>query len=343
MRIFALGSNGSSQLGLRDDADRNTPCELTLPPQLAEDHIASIASGGNHTLFLTQSGSIYATGDIRLGPNPESENVYELAAPLDLPTIKLCAATWSASIFVTTTDHVMTCGHGSKGEVGRGESREVFYSLSEIPAFPPQGLQVIDLSASMSHVVAVLSNGDVYGWGGGRQGQLGQPSLDVLLPRKIDGVPFQVCRAVCGKSFTCFFSSPEQGEVMILGNGKSDRFGLNSAIPRAIPGWKQISASWGGMLVLKDDGKLLGFGRNDRGQLGPSDLPPLASISAGSEHALAVTTDGKVLTWGWGEHGNCGEPIDDQKDVKGRCNTLEVPSPIGLVHGGCATSLIVTD
>ena len=124
--------------------------------------------------------------------------------------------------------------------------------------------------------------------------------------------------------------------------GKNDRFGVRAKAPTAVPGWKQIAASWGSIYVLKDSGELVAWGRDDHGQLPPPGLPPIEMISAGSEHCLAVTKAGKVLAWGWGEHGNCGEPTDANGDVKGRWNEIEVLGTVDRVFAGCATSFIST-
>ncbi|TKA70058.1 hypothetical protein B0A55_06243 [Friedmanniomyces simplex] len=112
-------------------------------------------------------------------------------------------------------------------------------------------------------------------------------------------------------------------------------------MPLVVPGWKDVAASWGSIYVLKDDGELLGFGRDDHGQLPPPGLPPVQAIAAGSEHCIALTKAGKVLAWGWGEHGNCGEPTDARGDVKGHWNEIDMPGSVRAVFAGCATSFVV--
>lgn len=343
MQVYALGSNGSGQLGIGHKDDASIPSRLKVPASLANDEIVNIASGGNHTLICTASGAVYGTGSNDGGALMSSEAEYERVFKIDLSPIKLCAATWDASIFVTTDDRVLTTGTGVRGELGSGPDVKQWCFASLLPEFPPNGLSVIDLSASMGHVVTILSDGSAWGWGNGKQGQLGEPHQDSWTPRKMQEVTFPAVRVVCGKSFSCFFSGTDQGQVCLLGNSKSDRFALTTTLPKQIPRWHQVTASWGSALILLDDGKLLRYGRNDRGQLGPDDVPLLSQIRAGSEHVVAVTRDGRALTWGWGEHGNCGEPVDDQKDVKGKFNQFDIPGRIKFVHAGCATSFVVTE
>ncbi|PNS13787.1 RCC1 repeat-containing protein [Sphaceloma murrayae] len=343
MRLFALGSNGAGQLGLGHTQDISTPVEVAIPDQLKRQKIKSIASGGNHTVILTEDGDVWATGAHRGSQDSVSETESSRLIPI-FSDVQHVAALWSATVLVHNDQRISTFGYGTKGELGHGPALIETHAPAKILDFPPVDVSIVDISASMGHIVVVLSSGDAYGWGQGRQGQLGEPHQTTWTPRKIDGAPFPIVKAACGKDFTCFFSSPAQGNVFLLGHNKIDRFGLKVAMPESFSPWTQVAASWGSVYVLLDDGSLSGFGRDDRGQLGPNELlPKLSGISAGSEHVLALNTNGKTLTWGWGEHGNCGEPVDNQKDVKGRFNVLEVPSEATFVHAGCATSFIVVD
>ena len=126
----------------------------------------------------------------------------------------------------------------------------------------------MQVMACMAHVVAVLDDGGVYGWGKGRKGQLGDVGADSWTPRRVSGLQVKVERAVCGKDFTCLFGNARDGEVQMLGPDGRDRFNLKSSTPLKVPGWKGVCASWGNVFVLQDNGRLLAWGRDDHGQLG---------------------------------------------------------------------------
>ena len=192
----------------------------------------------------------------------------------------------------------------------------------------------------MSHTIAVLSNGDVYGWGRGRKGQLGEPAEEVWSPRRVAGLDFKAVKAVCGTDFTLVLGEPSIGHMTILGRHRNDRFGIRSSAPSNIEGWSNVAASWCSLLLLNSSGSVAAWGRDDHGQLAPTELPAIEAIAAGSEHCLALTKPGSVLAWGWGEHGNCGSPIDERGDVKARWNELGVPGRVINVFAGCATSFI---
>lgn len=345
MPLFSLGSNGSGQLGLGHKDDVTKPCPVSLPDDALP--FISIRAGGNHTILLTSSGQVYVTGENSDGRGsiwpPISQ--YTTFTPTRLKKVKLCAATWDASIFVHSIYYhaITVCGTGLKGELGLGPTDPTAESPMFPLSFPPMDTRVVDLAACMGHVVTVLSIGHVWGWGNGSQGQLGQPSEIVWQPRKINGLDFRATRAVCGKDFTVIFGSPEEGKFAIIGLEKRDRFHVRATAPQHVKGWVDVQATWGSIFVLYKDGTLSGWGRNDHGQLPPQNLPPIRSFAAGSEHVVAVTASGKAIAWGWGEHGNCGEPVDDQKDVKGRWNELVTNGEVIGVAAGCATTWIMTN
>lgn len=358
--VYAIGSNGSGQLGIGHKEDVSVPKEVLFDSSetpLSQDP-PLIRAGGNHTLLLS-GGQLYCSGDPSSGacgllpellqPHPHFRKVILDKEASSNPQYKVifCAATWEASFVVKNDNHgratqVYSFGTGNKGELGIGEL--IFHSPKAqlVKDFPPPDTEVVDLAASVNHVVAVLSNGDVYGWANGRKGQLGQSHDIVYSPRRISDVGFKVARAVCGREFTYLVSIPEDGQHAILG---TDKWNVMTGAPKNVKNWKDVGASWGSIYVLLQSGELLSWGRDDHGQLAPPNLPELSHIAVGSEHALGLTIHGDVLAWGWGEHGNCG-PTTADGDVRGRWNViasskyLPADSKIMSIGSGCATSWI---
>jgi protein ATS1 len=353
--LYAIGSNGSGQLGIGHLEDVSVP-KPAIFGGTAPQHVTQIRAGGNHTLLLS-SGNLYCSGDPSsgaCGPKSEptsAEHQFEEALLFSQDSgksrIVLCAASWEASIIVLQNEDgraikIYSFGTGNKGELGLGELIFRSSKPQSLKDFPPAGTEVVDLAASVSHIIAVLSNGDVYGWGNGRKGQLGQPQSIVYSPRKVEGIDFKVVRAVCGREFTYLAGENGMGEHLILG---SDKWAVKSSAPTNSAGWKDIGSTWGSIFVLHVDGSICSWGRDDHGQLGPHGLPLLSQIAIGSEHALGLTTEGDVIAWGWGEHGNCG-PNTTAGDVKGRWNViasskyLPPGSKISTIGAGCATSWV---
>ena len=353
--VFALGSNGSGQLGIGHKEDVSVPKPAIFHPNTPDSVVIQYATGGNHTLLLFQSGELFYSGD-------SSTGACGLVAQSEVPvfrevrlrrgnerfgTIVQIAATWEASFILSLDEDgkrtkLYSFGIGMKGELGLGELIIRTPEATQIKDFPPPNTQIIELSAAMGHVVTVLDNGDAYGWGNCRKGQAGEPSGVIAVPRKIEGIGFEVKRAVCCKETTCFLGEPEEGRIAVLG---SDKGKLKSEAPNNVRAWKDISSSWGNIFILKEDGSLHGWGRDDQGQIPPPNVSPLSKIAAGSEHVVALTKESDVISWGWGEHGNCGPTVENNV-VKGRWNILAASRflpPSTYIHSigaGCATSWV---
>ena len=452
MKLFAFGSNGSGQLGIGHEEDVSSPvqCHFTPAPN---DSIAKIAAGGNHTLILTKLGHVYAAGcneDNRCGPtqpssssdspetNTNSNNITSFKQVIltdqitgsTVDTFTHIAATWEGSILVSsytgppsqteTQDRVFVLGSSPRSELGLAlASGTAILPGKSLPAFPPNG-KILALASGMAHAVVVLSSGEVYGWGGARKGQLGEGLKGekiVGVPKRIEGIPFFVTGAVCGREFTVVFGRKEEGEILVLGD-KGNRWGVLDVREKeglglrvrererlcsgssGSGGWglgqetglgleqgrmgasvgsdsssafrwgvRDIGASWHGIYVLgfsganlktvgSDSGStadasgleerfLVAWGRNDRGQLPPADLPALQALAVGSEHVLVLLRDGSVAAFGWGEHGNCGPETDPHGNVAGLYKVIPVDVRDGErvvgVGAGCATSWVIVE
>ncbi|KAL8635038.1 MAG: hypothetical protein Q9228_007433 [Teloschistes exilis] len=351
--LFALGSNGSGQLGTGHTKDVNNAQQCYLINGLEHagtwpSPIRMVKGGGNYTLVLLEDGSLFVSGDLRTN-GTGSDAVAEFISVFnsvpntvfDGKKIKLCSALWDTSVIVTEDDEIYTVGSDSKAERGMGQG--VSGTFPKLNKFLPPGESIVDLASGLAHTIVVLSNGDVYGWGNGRKGQIGEPAGIVWKPRKIDGIYFKVVRAVCGREFSYLIGDPSNGHHTIIG---SDKWNVRSTAPVAMPDWLDIGATWGTVFVLDQSGKLHAWGRNDHGQLGVASHPDqIKAIAAGSEHAVILTQNGAVAFSGWGEHGNCGSGTDPQGDVKEWSqhfspNFAAKSFEILGIAAGCATSFV---
>ncbi|XP_064119634.1 E3 ubiquitin-protein ligase MYCBP2-like isoform X5 [Macrobrachium nipponense] len=61
---YTWGSNSYGQLGVGDLISRGSPVMIRLPPNV---RVTQVASGSNHTVFLTSGGQIYTCGDFQKG------------------------------------------------------------------------------------------------------------------------------------------------------------------------------------------------------------------------------------------------------------------------------------
>ncbi|KAF2445024.1 RCC1/BLIP-II [Karstenula rhodostoma CBS 690.94] len=344
-RLYVFGSNGEGQLGIQAEEIVQTPTIAHSWPE--EKGISAVCGGDNHTLIIASDGSLHHAGSaekLQLGPVPSGQPRIDHFEISDKMGVTLCAAACESSAYIRNEVPDMPGNTTATTILVEGTSRwgEGTFAENVLPH------TVIDFAAGNWHYVAILSNGDVFGWGKSRLDQLG-PKLSaqqrITEPTLIEeSIPFRPVKVVCGKEFTYLASDPSTGEHYLLGR---DKFSLRSSMPANIKGWKQIGATWHAVFVLHEDGSLTAWGKDNMWALLPSKLPLIEQIAVGSEHVLALTRDGRLISWGWGKHGNCGnlESLGDKVKndmVSGFWNEIEIPGTIKFFGAGFCTSFVLT-
>jgi protein ATS1 len=359
-KLFALGSNGRGKLGIGHENDAATPQMCIFDDQDVksigkEERILKIVAGGNHTIILFKSGAIFAAGSNECGqcnlPSRIAQisifkrvvvgDSYDPNPTSGAPRFVDVSATWEATFLLDTKGRVFSFGTGLKGELGRGNRLTVTGEIHDtpLPAFGNANSKIMRLYSGMRHSIAINNDGEVYGWGSCRKGELGadlQHRKEVWSPKKLS-VPFQCREAAVGRNFTIICGL---AACQILGQDQE----LHGIAELEHTPFEAIDAGWSTAYSFVNK-RVQAFGRNDRGQFPSDDLPDLSEFAAGSEHCLGLTSTGQALAWGWSEHGNCGQPTDSRGNVANRWNLLTVPldgdEVVLDVAAGCATSFII--
>uniref|UniRef100_A0A060TGQ4 ARAD1D25146p n=1 Tax=Blastobotrys adeninivorans TaxID=409370 RepID=A0A060TGQ4_BLAAD len=335
--MLRFGSNGSYQLGLGHDEDMDVPKRA----QDLDLHSHIVACGGNHTLVIDREGCLFGAGSNEQGQlgspvlGPSVHNFTRIDTDGLIWSLACCG--WANSVLVSRErDQVYTCGQGTKGELGLGMGITAAGEPMQVGQFPPEGTKVVQVASSLAHTAVLLDNGQVWGWGVARKGQLGAQDDKVAWSPVLayDPIGHSNAKAVtigCGREFTAI--GCDNGDIIVLGGEKA---GINK-VPK-IDNFKQIECGWSAVHVLTKDGSVISWGNNSHGQLAQSKLQGthISSIGAGTEHVVALTDSGSVLCWGWGEHGNCGPNYTD-----GQINQLNIKGT--RVFGGYATTWVFTD
>jgi alpha-tubulin suppressor-like RCC1 family protein len=138
---------------------------------------------------------------------------------------------------------------------------------------------VVDVFAGRDHNLAVTAGGAVYAWGYNANGELGN-----------------------GGS-----TNSNKPVRVLLSNG--------SALANVV----QVTAGANHSLGLRADGTVVGWGRNNYGQIGDGTfstrrravlvkgLSGVAQIAGGRQNSIAVTAGGSVYTWGEDIYGQLGD------------------------------------
>ncbi|GIY76787.1 x-linked retinitis pigmentosa GTPase regulator [Caerostris darwini] len=223
--VYSFGSNSEGQLGSADEQ----PVHLSpVRVQGLEGVTIKMLSGGaDHSLALTDKGTVYVWGSGSEGQIGPEEGHILIPTELNLDCNILCiSAGYYHSAFVTVDGKLYTCGEGESGKLGLPEHalKKSPLSVHCVPAFDRK---VIWVSCGGNHTIVLTSDGKAYSFGNGYDGQLGLGSrlLDVSTPHQIVFLEsMKVARVSCGENHSAFLT--DRGQLYTCGNGRHGKLGL---------------------------------------------------------------------------------------------------------------------
>ncbi|KAL5145968.1 Ultraviolet-B receptor UVR8 [Glycine soja] len=326
--VCSWGRGEDGQLGHGDTDDRLLPTHLSA---LDAQQIDSIACGADHTLAYSESrNELYSWGwgDFgRLGHGNSSDLLIpQPIIALQGLRIKQIACGDSHCLAVTMEGEVQSWGRNQNGQLGLGTSEDSLVP-QKIQTF--QGVPIKMVAAGAEHSVAITENGELYGWGWGRYGNLGLGDRnDRWIPEKVSSVDCdKMVMVACGWRHTISVSS--LGGLYTYGWSKYGQLGHgnfeDSLVPQKLQALSdklisQVSGGWRHSMALTSTGLLYGWGWNKFGQVGVGDNVDRCSpvqvkfphdqkvvqISCGWRHTIAVTEKENVFSWGRGTNGQLG-------------------------------------
>lgn len=309
--------------------------------QLDMSQISTIATGQMHTLFVTQSGELWAVGSNKWGALGLKEN-HKFTSKInsrghhyaDTPLKVMEGVKQSAA-----GNHysVALRQDGTLWFMGRTDSivdGQVVYE-GKLDSMPPMELMrdVVKISSGYNHTLILKHDKTLWGLGTNTYGQLAIPTntgslIAVLGPVKIAA---DVASIFAGPNNTFVLMSDGSlwscggeisGELGYQGSTERNEYtGIsNNAVLRrvAVENAVSVSCGWQHTLVLDRNGILWGMGSNAFGQLGlandinsisrPTEIMEhVVSAAAGSAHTLALTDDGVLWGMGDNQYGQLGD------------------------------------
>jgi alpha-tubulin suppressor-like RCC1 family protein len=185
-KVYSCGYNRSGQLGTTRNnnnvAANSVPTQITAT--ISSLIIVDIKLGGQHSLFLTNNGKVYACGRNQygqLGTTTNNGNLNANPTPTQITTtigslnIVAISAGSHHSLFLTNNGKVYACGLNQYGQLGTTTNN----GTTTANPTPTQitttisSLTIVAIAAGLQHSLFLTNDGKVYACGLNQYGQLG--------------------------------------------------------------------------------------------------------------------------------------------------------------------------
>lgn len=365
--LYSWGWNGQGQLGNGTNTDSNVPLPVrTAGTPMAGKKIVHVSTGGNFykgsSLALSSEGKVYSwgandQGQLGNGTATNSNLPVEVkteGTPMAGKKIIQTAIGVTHSMALDSEGKVYSWGENVNGLLGTGDAIPTLSPvLVRIGGTSMEGKKIVQISAGGAHSMALDSEGNIYAWGWGGEGQLGNgennnSNVPILVKKEGTGLEGKTIKKVmAGGMFSMVLTSDGslyswgKNNYGQIGDGTTNNYNLAVAVktegtPMAGKTVVDFSISNEHTVALTSDGQIYAWGRNESGQLGDgtntaSTLPvavrtvgtPFAGkkavqvVAGGWEgaHSLALGTDGTVYSWGRNLNGQLGDQTTNDTTI----------------------------
>ena len=326
-KLYSWGNNLHGYLGDGTTNDRHTPAPVN-PPQNAPAGFTwkQVAAGSLHALGLGSDGKLYSWGNNLYGYLGDgTTNDRYTPVPVIPPPNVSAGFTWKQvscwgwhSLALGSDNWLYSWGYNGTNELGIGGPTG--YQLTPVRVAAPQktasGFIWVESKMGDYYSLAIGSDGNIYGWGYGASGNIGNGD--------VDNEP-----------------SPTQA------------FKPYGVLPQFV--WKQISSLSFASLAIGSDGNLYSWGGNANGQLGdntttqrntpvrvaaPQNAPTgltWVQVSAGWDNtSFGLASDGNLYSWGNNANGQLGDNTTMERHIPGRVNLPGTTTVTAVSFGGAA-------
>uniref|UniRef100_A0A671MLA6 RCC1 and BTB domain-containing protein 2-like n=2 Tax=Sinocyclocheilus anshuiensis TaxID=1608454 RepID=A0A671MLA6_9TELE len=234
--VFALGTNCSGCLGLGDTQSTIEPRRIDI---LCGKKIVSLSYGtGPHVVIATADGEVYSWGHngySQLGNGTTNHGLTPALVSTSLIGKRVTEVACGShhTIALTTEGEVYAWGYNNSGQVGSGSTanqptpRRVSSCL--------QNKVVVNIACGQLCSMAVLDNGETYGWGYNCNGQLGLGNNgNQQTPCRIAALQgINIVQVACGYAHTLALT--DEGFIYSWGANSYGQLGTGNKSNQAVP------------------------------------------------------------------------------------------------------------
>ncbi|XP_020245605.1 ultraviolet-B receptor UVR8-like, partial [Asparagus officinalis] len=231
--VRSWGRNQNGQLGLGTTEDSLIPQKIQAFEGIP---VKMIAAGAEHTAAVTEDGDLYGWGwgqygNLGLGDRND-RLIPEKVLQTNGQKMVSIACGWRHTITVSSSGTLYTYGWCKYGQLGHGDFKDhLIPHLVEVL----KDRCISQISGGWRHTMALTSDGQLYGWGWNKFGQVGVgDNIDHCSPQQVKFPDEQkVVQISCGWRHTLAVS--ERKNVFSWGRGTSGQLGHGDILDRNTP------------------------------------------------------------------------------------------------------------
>ncbi|XP_075147257.1 RCC1 domain-containing protein 1 isoform X2 [Haematobia irritans] len=277
-----------------------------------ESAVKFLASCDRYCLILLENGKLY-----KCFPQSKQPTLYEVRFQRNEGLIH-----HSRPLNEDSGTKISSVACGNAFMVALGESNEVFSGTTQIHQFP-NNVRVKQLECGFEHALMLTHNGDLYTWGNGLRGQLGNEML------KIEEMPVLI-EALAGIKITNIAASGWHSAA-ISSFGDLYTWGFNSNGQLGITPLNYESS----VLKVYSLPQLVNIVCHTcEGNESEEHCFPV-KVAAGARHTVLILNCGSVLATGWNAYGQAG--TDDPKNCDNFVNKMIIDQNIENIELKCGS------
>lgn len=321
--VWGWGAGSFGGLGNNSTIVRSTPVSVCGQKKTFCEIAGSQYAGG----AIDKYGQVWGWGYNTFGGLGNNSTVSR-STPVSVCGVKktFCKISGANSAFRVIDKYGQIWGWGNNGN-GQLGINVAFDSKSTPVSVCGSKKTFCHIAAGNAHTLSIDKYGQVWAWGNGNGGRLGNNSTSQMLtPVSLCGAKKTFCKITAGQ--TNGFAIDKYGQVWGWGYGSNGQLGDNTLLGKCTPvslgGTKktfcEIGVGSNFTLGLEYTGQLWAWGSNSNGQLGINQqinkCTPISicgvkktfcSVGTGSSFMTSLDKNGIIWSWGvgsWGVFGN---------------------------------------
>lgn len=258
--LWAWGYNNKGQLGDNTLVKKSSPVQTVA----GGTNWKFVSAGVNHVGAIKTDGTLWMWGDDWYGATGNNNGDYALAYSSPVQTIsagtnwKLVSCGWYYTTAIKTDGTLWTWGYNNVGQLGTNNTTNRSSPVQTIAG----GTNWKTVSAGMSHVAAIKTDGTLWLWGSNGYGQLGNNDSGTNKSSPVQTVAAGTNWKIVNNHISYSTGGIKtDGSLWVWGGNYFGQLGLNTRTSMSSPtqslsggnNWKDVGMYSDIMLTIRDD------------------------------------------------------------------------------------------